>query len=138
MRTDRQQTQSVYGTLMAGFAASAQEDPEVRWHWLAAAHVVGQMDFRLHLHSHRQMLAFAMQQGDWREAAGQVFRLALVPLGHVLGRLPAGNTGRASVNAFRPMPVASPVRELIAQARKAVAAKDLGGSGVSPLVETSS
>ena len=54
------------------------------------------------------------------EAFGQLFRLALVPLGHLTGRLPAGNPGRATVSAFRPMPVRADLRALIAQARMAV------------------
>lgn len=111
---------AVYDELIARFLASAGEDPGARWQWLEAAHIVGQMDLRLHWHSHGAMLRFAVAQRDWPEAAGQVFRLALVPLGHALGRLPVGNTGRATVNAFRPMPVASPARERIGEARAAL------------------
>lgn len=109
----------VYGRLMAGYAALPPgEDAEQRWTWLMAAHVVGQTDLRLHLHSHWRMLALALAQRDAREAAGQLLRLALVPLGHALGRLPAGNVGRATVNAFRPMRPGIAVRRLIAQAAR--------------------
>jgi hypothetical protein len=37
---------------------------------------------------------------------GQLLRLLLVPLGHLSGRFPLGNTGRSHVSAFRPMSVA--------------------------------
>ncbi|MDZ4127794.1 MAG: DUF3703 domain-containing protein [Hydrogenophaga sp.] len=37
-----------------------------------------------------------------------------MPLGHLLGRLPLGNTGRSHVGAFRPMQVAP---ELLATIR---------------------
>ncbi|WP_082545220.1 DUF3703 domain-containing protein [Sphingopyxis sp. Root1497] len=68
-------------------------------------HIVAQPWLSLHLWSHWQMLRFAVSLRDWREAAGQIFRLALVPLGTLTGRLPVGNTGRARVSAFRPMPL---------------------------------
>jgi hypothetical protein len=51
------------------------------------------------------MLAFAVAQRDWREAAGQILRLVLAPLGNLTGRLPFGNTGRSIVNAFAPMDI---------------------------------
>ncbi|MET0312114.1 MAG: DUF3703 domain-containing protein [Burkholderiaceae bacterium] len=103
----------LYARLIDGFHARPAEPPHARWRWLEAAHVTGQGDFRLHCHSHVEMLRYALALRDFREAAGQVFRLALVPLGHALGRLPAGNTGRAAVNAFRPMPVPPDVEKLI-------------------------
>ncbi|RYF42793.1 MAG: DUF3703 domain-containing protein [Comamonadaceae bacterium] len=109
----------VYDRLMAGYAAVPSDaDAEQRWTWLMAAHVVGQADLRLHLHSHWRMLGLALAQRDAPEAAGQLLRLALVPLGHALGRLPAGNIGRATVNAFRPMRPGFAVRRLIAQAAR--------------------
>lgn len=120
MPNERNDRQRLYDRLLAGFQATSRGDVEARWRWLEAAHVVGQTDLRMHWHSHRTMLGFAIEQRDWPEAAGQVFRLALVPLGHALGRLPAGNIGRATVNAFRPMPVTAPVCDLIAQARRGV------------------
>lgn len=64
------------------------------------------------------MLRYAVSRKDWAEAGGQLARLALVPVGHLLGRLPAGNIGRATVNAFRPMPIPPDIRELIAFARR--------------------
>ncbi|RYF39885.1 MAG: DUF3703 domain-containing protein [Comamonadaceae bacterium] len=108
---------AVYDRLMAGYCAlPADQDPEHRWAWLMAAHVAGQSDLRLHLHSHWRMLGLALSQRDAREAAGQLLRLTLVPLGHALGRLPAGNVGRATVSAFKPMRPDPAVRRLLAQA----------------------
>ena len=49
------------------------------------------------------MLALAARERDVRGAAGQLFRILLVPLGHLSGRLPLGNPGRATVSAFAPM-----------------------------------
>ena len=56
------------------------------------------------------MMRFASEHRDWREVAGQMFRLALAPLGALTGRIPVGNTGRSNVSAFLPMPIADQLR----------------------------
>ena len=119
MGSRRSGRRRVYRQLLAGYAASENDgsDAEARWAWLMAAHVVGQAALRLHLHSHWRMLGLAWALRDGRELAGQLFRLALVPLGHALQRLPAGNVGRTTVNAFRPMRPGEEVRRLIALAQ---------------------
>lgn len=89
-----------YARLMAQAGAATGD---ARWHLLMAAHVLGQPEFRLHLHSHWRMLGQAASDRDPRELLGQVLRLLLVPAGHALSRLPTGNVGRATVSAFRPM-----------------------------------
>lgn len=99
---------------------SAQEPVALADQWLRleAAHIVGQRDLKTHTLSHYYMLKLAVRTRDWRECAGQLLRLLLVPLGHLTGRLPMGNTGRATVSAFAPMPVRSELRQLIARARE--------------------
>jgi hypothetical protein len=62
------------------------------------------------------MLRYALALGDAREATGQLLRLALVPLGHLLARLPLGNIGRSHVSAFRTMVPAAEVTALMDQA----------------------
>ncbi|MFP8833960.1 DUF3703 domain-containing protein [Hydrogenophaga sp. XSHU_21] len=88
------------------------------WLYLEAAHVVGQLHFKLHWQTHVHMLRLALRSRDWPEAAGQVLRLALVPLGHLSGRLPLGNPGRANVSAFQPLPVRADLADLIADAAR--------------------
>ena len=102
--------------LLRGFDGSAGQPAAQRWLWLEAAHVVGQTAFSPHLRSHWHMLAYARQLGDRREVAGQWLRLALVPLGHLLQRLPIGNTGRATVGAMQPMRPPPAVQALVDQA----------------------
>jgi len=102
--------------LMCSFSAANSSDIADRWAWLEAAHVVGQQQFALHWASHTAMLRFALQTRDLQEASGQLLRLALVPLGHLLQRLPAGNTGRATISALAPMPVDARLSRLIRQA----------------------
>jgi len=115
--------------LLAAFHASADLPPRERWHRLEAAHVVGQNRMALHWRAHWQMLAFARQLGDAAEVRGQLARLALTPLGHLVRRLPQGNTGRASVPAFQAMVPGPAVRALIVQALAAVAPPAAPASG---------
>jgi hypothetical protein len=111
------QTRHTYAQLIKGFIDSEGQATETRWQWLAAAHVVGQNDLTLHWSSHRAMLRFALETRDYTEVRGQLFRIALVPLGHLLGRLPAGNIGRATVNAFAPMAPEPRLQQMIVQAQ---------------------
>ena len=94
-------------------------DPAQRWRLLMAAHVAGQYRLRLHWDSHVRMLRQAWRERDLREVAGQLLRLALVPLGHAFQRLPAGNGGRATVSACAPMQPPPDVEALLRWAREA-------------------
>lgn len=85
--------------------ARQSADDIAAWCALERAHIIAQLFFGPHLAAHWQMAQFALALRDWREAAGQMYRLALVPLGSLTGRWPSGNTGRARVSAFKPMPV---------------------------------
>lgn len=75
------------------------------WRALERAHIVSQAALIPHARVHILMLGYGLEQRDPREAMGQIFRLILLPVGHALRRLPVGNTGRANVSAFAPMPL---------------------------------
>lgn len=91
--------------------ARRNNDHERAWKALERAHIVGQPYLGLHLSSHWKMLGFAVSRNDWREVSGQIFRLALAPIGNFSGRLPVGNTGRSDVSAFRKMPFPRDLQE---------------------------
>jgi hypothetical protein len=107
------------GTAHAQLIQSAKTAVSVdqAWLYLEAAHVVGQLHIRPHLQTHAQMFNLSIRTRGWSEAVGQLFRLALVPLGHLSGRLPLGNPGRSTVSAFERLPVRPELAELIARAR---------------------
>lgn len=88
-------------------------DFDAAWKHLERSHILAQPSMGLHMASHVEMLKFALIRRDVRETAGQLFRIALVPLGALTGRLPIGNTGRARVSAFTPMPVPEDLRALV-------------------------
>lgn len=89
----------------AAKAATEQGATDIAWHHLERAHILSQTAFVPHIVSHWRMLRLALAERDGREAAGQLVRLALAPLGNLTGRLPIGNTGRSTVSAFAPMDI---------------------------------
>lgn len=89
-----------------------------RWLLLEAAHVAGQTRFLPHLRVHLLMLALSWRTRDGKEIAGQLLRLCLVPLGHLIGRLPLGNPGSARVGAFEPLPISPEIRAVLAEMQK--------------------
>ena len=110
---DAQHRRAAFDHLLTRFARQPDAPLAQRWRWLEAAHVLGQTTLSLHWRSHTAMLRYALQLRDLREAGGQVLRLALVPLGHALARLPIGNTGRARVSALAPMGPQPHIKRLI-------------------------
>ena len=98
--------------------AKAGQDAAAAWHHLERAHILSQQVLRLPLHAHAVMPTFALARRDWREARGQVLRLMLAPLGALLGRIPLGNTGRAAVSAFVPMPIPEELRHVLGQEQR--------------------
>jgi hypothetical protein len=112
---DRTFDQDAYAQLIQW--AKEAETADEAWLHLEAAHIVGQVHFQPHLGTHLKMIGLSLRNRDWSEARGQFLRLALVPLGHLSGRLPLGNPGRSRVSAFKPMPVRAELAELIARAR---------------------
>ena len=93
----------IFDNLLARYRATPTDQLAQRWLLLEAAHVVGQTSISPHVQSHTAMLGLAWETGAWAEVGGQLFRLMLVPLGHLFGRLPLGNSGRSNISAFTPM-----------------------------------
>jgi hypothetical protein len=98
---------------LEAFEVARTADPTVAWRSLERAHILAQPYLRAHASVHRRMLGYAIERGEWRECLGQLFRLALVPLGNATGKLPLGNTGRANVSAFQPMPIPQDLLEAV-------------------------
>ncbi len=94
-------------------AARSANDVAKAWSTLERAHIVSQPYLVPHVANHWAMLGFAAAQGDAKEMVGQVVRLALAPLGALTGRIPIGNIGRATVSAFKPMPIPEDLRDTL-------------------------
>jgi hypothetical protein len=85
---------------------------------LERAHLIGQSTFVWHWLVHWRMLSLALSQSDGKEILGQLARLSLVPLGHLLGRLPLGNVGSTRMGAFATAELPKDVAELLADDAK--------------------
>lgn len=107
-----------FSLLLSQYATTPLAERSKRWLLLEATHIVGQTRLGPHLRTHLLMFGQSRRDRDWHEAAGQLFRLAVAPLGHALGRLPIGNSGRSDISAFQPMPVRDDIAEIIAQAKR--------------------
>jgi len=80
--------------------------------WLERAHILTQRRPWLHARSHWLMLRAGWQQGDMREVLGQMPRILAALLFSRIW-VPIGNTGRARVSAFQPMPISEELRRLL-------------------------
>lgn len=80
---------------------------------LERAHLIGQGVFAWHWRVHWQMLSLALSQSNGHEVIGQLARLSLVPLGHLLGRLPLGNVGSTRMDIFDTAPLPEDITRLL-------------------------
>lgn len=87
-------------------------DFETCFRHLERAHVLSQRMTARHTCVHALMLVAGWRRGDWREVVGQVPRMLASVLFSRLW-VPRGNSGRARVSAFKPMPVPDDLRHLV-------------------------
>jgi hypothetical protein len=92
--------------------ALQREDFETAFRHLERAHVLAQRMTGRHTFIHWRMLVAARRRGDVREVVGQIPRIVASILFSRLW-VPRGNSGRARVSAFKPMPVPADLRHLV-------------------------
>jgi Protein of unknown function (DUF3703) len=112
---------ATFSNLMQSYRFAHTAPLPRQWQWLEALHIVGQSHLVAHWKSHCLMFQLAWRCHDTVEMVGQIFRLVLVPFGHLANRLPHGNSGRSHVSAFKSMPIDTVVAALIESARSAQA-----------------
>ncbi|WP_194820106.1 DUF3703 domain-containing protein [Nocardia sp. XZ_19_385] len=98
-------------------SATIANDLDTMWHALERAHILSQGWPWPHTRSHWHMLRLALRCRDRREALGQVVRLTGAGLASSLGRVPVGNTGRATVGIMTPMPIPDDLERILAAGR---------------------
>lgn len=81
------------------------------WRDLEYAHIWSQPYAYLHVRVHWEMFLLAAQTFDVSEMWGQVLRMLVAGPGSILGKYPAGNTGRSNVSMFLPMPIPEHIKE---------------------------
>lgn len=92
--------------------ALQREAFEAAFGHLERAHVLAQRMTGRHTYIHWRMLLAGLRRGDVREVVGQVPRIvASIPFSRLW--VPRGNSGRARVSAYKPMPVPEDLRHLV-------------------------
>ncbi|MFP6849955.1 MAG: DUF3703 domain-containing protein [Pseudomonas sp.] len=92
--------------------ARCEHNSAVAFAWLERAHILTQRQPLQHAKSHWLMLTLGWQSNDYREVTGQLPRIIAALLFSRIW-VPHGNTGRARVSAFMPMPVPEELQALL-------------------------
>ncbi|KFJ89481.1 hypothetical protein DBO86_24030 [Pseudomonas indoloxydans] len=92
--------------------ALKEQTPTEAFSWLERAHILNQRMPILHAQSHWLMLRAGWQLRDFREVLSQVPRIIAALLFSKIW-VPLGNSGRARVSAFAPMPISPELQRLL-------------------------
>ncbi|PMV97120.1 MULTISPECIES: DUF3703 domain-containing protein [unclassified Pseudomonas] len=92
--------------------ALSEKAPTEAFPWLERVHILSQRMPVLHARSHWLMLRAGWQLRDFREVLSQVPRIMAALLFSKIW-VPLGNTGRANVSAFAPMPISQELQRLL-------------------------
>ena len=98
-------------------AAERQGEPNLAFHHLERAHVLGQAATREHVRTHWAMLLWGVRRRRLREVAGQVLRIVGAATKTAFGLVPLGNTGGSNVSPFRRLPIPIELQSIIDEAR---------------------
>lgn len=79
---------------------------------LGRAHVLSQHNWRQHVYVHILMFGYARNRKDHKELAGQLLRLFVTIPGHIIGRIPWGNTGWSSIPLTKKLPIPEDLKNL--------------------------
>lgn len=107
---------SVQAELRAARWQESRGSLDLALHHLERAHILGQASTVAHVRVHWAMLCCALRHRDAAELLGQAWRVAGAAL-KTWAWVPTGNTGRANVSGWRPMPVPTELQRLIDAAR---------------------
>lgn len=92
--------------------------PEIAFHHLERAHVLGQASTLEHVRTHWQMFVWGIKTKRGKEVVGQCIRLIGALTKTAIGLVPAGNTGGSNVSPFASMPIAHDLAAIINKAKQ--------------------
>jgi len=107
----------VHAELRFALEAQARGEPELAFHHLERAHILGLATTAEHVLVHWRMLLWGVRQRSARECLGQLLRILAAATMTALGATPSGNTGGANVSPVKRMPVPPDLEALIQRAR---------------------
>jgi hypothetical protein len=92
-------------------------EEKIRYH-LGRIHILAQSNIFLHLLAHFLMFGCALYFKDFKESFAQIVRLLVTIPGHILGKVPVGNTGWSSVGLLETMPIPEDLKSVVTGVRK--------------------
>lgn len=107
----------VEAEFVAAHAAERAGDSLTSFRHLERAHVLGQRSTAQHVRVHMRMLVWGLRHRKPYEVLGQIMRVAGAATKTWAGLIPHGNTGGATVSAFKSMTIPDDLADLIAGAR---------------------
>jgi hypothetical protein len=94
-------------------SAHTAGDHQASFHHLSRAHILSQSSPSSHLFIHWLMFRYAIGRKDYKEISGQALRLIVTLPGHLLGRVPVGNIGWATVGLTEHLPLPEDLKEVM-------------------------
>lgn len=92
--------------------ARSESNHELSLYHLGRAHIISQKSTRYHLYVHFLMLLYALERTDLKEIIGQILRLTVTVPGHILGKVPKGNIGWATIGLTQELPIPDDLKDL--------------------------
>ncbi len=112
----RELTTAITNELTLAESLELDGDHDSAFYHLERAHVLGQASTRQHTRIHWRMFKLALKMRSPREIWGQIIRVVGAATKTPFGIFPRGNTGRADVWFFRPMPVPLDLQKILDEA----------------------
>lgn len=115
---------SYLAELEAARRAEGAGDFQTAFTHLERAHILSQKYALAHAATHLRMLRLGWRTRDVREVLGQLTRtIAALIFSRIW--VPVGNTGRANVSAFAPMPVPEDLAEILGKSAVSIVAHNV-------------
>jgi hypothetical protein len=80
-------------------------DMKSAWEALEDAHILSQPAAWPHFRTHLEMFKLGLATRNWNEIVGQIPRMLVAVPASWAGTYPLGNSGRANISMFQPMPL---------------------------------
>lgn len=80
--------------------------------YLGRAHIISQLRW-FHFYIHFLMLEYSYERKDFKEALSQLLRMLLTVPGHLLNRIPKGNTGWSSIGLNQELPLPEDLKKYL-------------------------
>lgn len=82
-------------------------------HHLGRAHILSQNSWFRHFYIHFLMFEYSWRRKDYKEVRGQILRMIVTIPGHMLKKVPKGNTGWSSIGLNQVLPIPTDLESIL-------------------------